>query len=144
MTGPEQAILKRIGDEGCYLLSLKRAADRFNQGDCAFDILDLYDRMTKTRIDDKPIMEKDCYLNQAEIALAVMTGVKWKLTHEAADYKQVHGEIVVVRYEWKGINNTTSHFVLQLEDGSIYDPLGWSNTVANGKRVSTRVFRRVL
>jgi hypothetical protein len=148
MTGPEQAILKRIGDEGCYLMSLKRAADRFNSGDSTFDILDLYDRLTKTKIRENdrevPIMERDCYLNRAEIALAIMTGVKWSLTHEPAAYKASQGEIVIARYEWSGINHTTAHFVLDMEDGSIYDPLGWSNTVANGKRVSTRVFRRIL
>ena len=92
----------------------------------------------------KPIMDEDCYLNRAELALGVMTGVRWSLEHGTYDYKPRHGEIVIVRFEWKTINKTWSHFVLHLEDGTIYDPLGNSRTVLYGKAVSTRIFRRVL
>lgn len=144
----EQLKLKRMGDEGCYLISLKKGAEIFNHGDSTIDVLALYDLLTTTIIQSKngptPIMDEDCYLNRAELALGVMTGVRWSLEHGPYDYKPRHGEIVIVRFEWQTINKTWSHFVLVLEDGSIYDPLGWSNTVANGKRVSTRIFRRIL
>ena len=148
MNGPEQLKLKRMGDEGCYLIDLKKGADIFNHGDNTVDILALYDLLTTTIIQSKdgpkPIMDEDCYLNYAALALGVMTGVRWSLEHGPADYKPRHGEIVIVRYAWKEINKVWSHFVLHLEDGTIYDPLGNSRTVLYGKAVSTRIFRRVL
>ena len=70
----EQLKLKRMGDEGCYLLSLKKGAEIFNHNDSSIDILRLYDLLTTTIIQSKdgpkPIMDEDCYLNHAQIGRA--------------------------------------------------------------------------
>lgn len=127
---PVQKDFERIGAEGCYFLSLVKAAEEITGR-----YLDAY--QVYLRAIDMGYMKEDCYLQRPEMILAMMTGGVWTVTKEGPDYKARPGEVVVERYERKTTTETFAHFVLPA-----YDPYGDSRTRREGKKVSTRVFRR--
>lgn len=125
-----QKDLERIGAEGCYFLSIIKAAEEI-----IGRYVDAY--QVYIRALDMGHMKEDCYLVRPEAILSMITGGLWTVTKEAADYKSRPGEIVVERYERKTPSGDLAHFVLPH-----YDPYGDSRTRREGQLVSTRVFRR--
>jgi hypothetical protein len=134
---PRQAIMKIIGESGCYFLSLVRAAEIITQS--RIDAVNVYNLAVM-----RGYMKQDCFVLRPDMIMAVMTNQMWSIHKEGADYKTTHGEIVIHRYEWSTPRGLLAHFILALEDGTRYDPLGESQTVKNGKLVSMRVLRRIL
>lgn len=123
--------MKQIGETGCYFLCLVRIAEDITAN--RIDAVAVYLEATQ-----RQYMGTDCYLVRPERVLELMTGTRWTVSKEVKDYRPVHGEHEVLRYERKAIMQTVGHFVLPY-----YDPLGKSETVANGQLVSKRVFRPV-
>lgn len=125
-----QKDLERIGAEGCYFLSVVKAAEEI-----IGRYVDAY--QVYLRAIDMGHMKEDCYLVRPEAILSMITGGLWVVTKEGPDYKAKPGEVVVERYERKTTTGTLAHFVLP-----DYDPYGDSRTRREGNKVSTRVFRR--
>ena len=131
-----QAIAKTIGEKGCYYFSLLHIGDAENRA------LELYELTTATRPKNKPIMDKDCYINDPPALLKLAIGGEWAVRHELADYIPVEGEREILRFERVITGATLSHFVVGDGKGKVaYDPLGKSQTVRLGKLVSKRIVK---
>ena len=117
-----------LGDGGCYFISIICLGESIS-GEEVDDI-----RMYDIALSKKWI-EKDCYVRYPDSILSYITGKKWKVRKEPADYIPKAGEFVIERWEWKQTMKTLSHFKLPN-----YDPYGDSETVKNGNLVSKRIF----
>lgn len=116
-----------IGRWGCYLLCLIKASGK--NVDEALNYYRLF--LSKQWIDE------GCYVKNPVAILKYLTGkdysVKKSAIKEDAD--------VVIEY-WYNKATGLHHFVLRQKNGELFDPLGKSNTVANGKVESYRLFYR--
>ena len=128
-----QAVCRKIGESGCYFLSLLHIAK------AEYGALSLYQLAVS-----KGLMDEDCYVKDPAELLALACGGKWSVRHEVADYVTARNEIEILRYERKTVGTTYAHFVVGDGFGRVaYDPLGDSITVAKGKLVSKRIIRRL-
>lgn len=125
-----------LGQNGCYFFCLWKIITKYN-GYAYHDPLLLYDRCVY-----KGYLREDCWVENPAKILEDELGGKWEVRKEGPEYERQEGEIVVLRYERKSPMGAASHFVLQEEGGSIWDPLGESETVRTGYVQSKRVFRR--
>lgn len=116
-----------IGRYGCYMLCLIKAS-----GKNVDDALTYYRLFKNMRwIDD------ECYVKDPSSILSYLTNedysVKKSTIKENAD--------VVIEY-WYNKTTRLHHFVLRQKNGELWDPLGKSNTVANGEIESYRIFHK--
>lgn len=117
-----------LGEGGCYFLSIICLGESLVVKEV--DDIRMYDLALS-----KKWIEKDCYVWFPDKILSHITGKKFKVRHEKADYVPKAGEYVIERWEWKQTMKTLSHFKLPN-----YDPFGESETVKNGDLVSKRIF----
>lgn len=130
----KQAIAKKIGDEGCYFLSLVYIAEQEIKK--SIDIIDLYNTCVA-----KGWMKEDCYILDPAAILSYLIGKKTMFFKvDGTKFTPTKFERVISRYENNARGKLYSHFVVGCNGKVIYDPLGESNTVKNGKLVSYRVF----
>lgn len=131
---PRQKDFERIGKEGCYFLSIIRAAELI-----IGEYIDAYQTYVGA-LEDK-VIESNCFVNSPAALLSSLTGMRWSVRKETREYVQKPGEVVILRFERQDGMTTKGHFVLAGDDGSVeYDPYGVSETVASGSLVSKRVF----
>lgn len=128
-----QRLMKTLGEYGCYFLSLVRMAEGITQK--RIDAVDVYlDALEKKWTDGEVTM-----LDPSAI-LDYMTGIKFSVRKENADYQAKDGEYEVLLYT----NGAYNHFVLgDGNGGTAYDPLGDSRTAASGRITGKRIFARV-
>jgi hypothetical protein len=132
-----QKDFERIGATGCYFLSIVYIAEEVKAG--SIDIYQAYLQAIKDKI-----INDDCFVNDPAALLRMLTGVKWAVTKENANYQKALGEKVILRFERDAKPLPFGHFVVEGEHNKVeYDPYGESLTVRSGKIVSKRVFRRV-
>jgi len=128
-----QTIAKRIGDNGCYFLSILHLANRENEA------IGFYRQALAVGV-----MEDDCYILDPAKLLALVVGGKWVVLHKSADYATQSDEYEILRFERKATTKTYAHFVVGDGRGQVaYDPLDNSQTVALGKLISKRIFKRL-
>lgn len=134
--GSIQKFASKIGESGCYFLSIVRAGERIIGK--PVDIITLY-----VDANNAGILGTDCYVYDPPLLLEMITGTKWTVEKKPRDYKASPGEIVILRFERQTTMETVAHFVLAGEDGSVeYDPYGNSLTVSSGLLASKRILRR--
>jgi len=133
-----QRYMELIGSEGCYLLSLVRAAEILTLH--RIDAVWMYEEFQEQVTGGLKWVEEDCFMNRPDLVLGYMAGGRWSVAKGPADYIPLPGEVVVTRYERKTPSKTWGHFILTSPE--VYDPLGVSTTVSQGQPVSTRIFRR--
>ena len=128
-----QKMMKTLGEYGCYFLSLVKLAE--NLKGKRIDAIEAYiSAWEKKWADDDATM-----LNPAA-TLSEMSGIAFDVKKVESDYKAHPDEGEVLVFE----NGKYTHFVLGDGNGKVaYDPLGNSNTVANGKIIGKRIFFRV-
>ena len=128
-----QTIAKRLGDSGCYFLSILHLANRENEA------IGFFKQALSIGV-----MEDDCYILDPAKFLALVVGGKWSVSHQSADYATQSDEYEILRFERKATTKTYAHFVVGDGRGQVaYDPLDNSQTVAQGKLVSKRIFKRL-
>lgn len=90
-------------------------------------------------------MGDDCFILNPAMILHRLTGKGVEFRKEGADYICGPGEYEVNRWEWqKAPMVTVGHFVRGDGKGATtFDPYGNSQTCANGKLVSKRIFKVV-
>jgi hypothetical protein len=128
-----QSIARRIADSGCYFLSILHLANRENEAIGFFrQALSI------------GVMQDDCYILDPAKLLALVAGGKWSVSHQGAEYQTANDEYEILRFERKATTKTYAHFVVGDGRGQVaYDPLDTSQTVAQGKLVSKRIFKRL-
>lgn len=133
-----QTIAKTIGEKGCYYFSILHIIKSEEEA------LSFYNTLTAWRPGrDKPIMDKDCFINDPAALLKLVDGGEWDIRYEPAEYMPVDGEFEILRFERVITGATLSHFVVGDGKGKVaYDPLGNSQTVRLGKLVSKRIAKR--
>jgi hypothetical protein len=137
MTEARQKVMARIGKDGCYFLSIIRAAERITGQ--RIDAVKVY-----LNAIDRKWMEADCYVVDPAALLESLTDKPWKVRHDSVTHRPAGNEIMIMRYELKSTGITYSHFVLCDHTGQVeYDPYGASSTVRDGKPVSSRIFSHV-
>lgn len=138
---PLQIVCKNIGISGCYFLCICKVAELII--DKVVNVPEIYTKATKTNVYGQPIMDDDCYMNNPEALLEIVTNKKITLWKEFdLSYIPKENEYIIGCYEWDDTMETYYHFVLLNTDKMVeYDPYGFSKTVKNGKLVSLRVIR---
>lgn len=131
-----QSFAKSMGDYGCYFLCLcniakkatgkdvnifKAAEHCISQGGILFD----YNNYANS---------DNFYMSNPALCLEIMTGKKWSVRHDKADYKAKNTREYVV--ELWSTNGKTGHFAMT-KDG--FNSLEHSHCVDSGKIISTRV-----
>lgn len=143
MTAGIQRVAALIGKAGCYFLCILRLAEK--QLDRSLDVFHCYLLALTCGL-----MKENCYVEQPGKLLGMVSGGDWRVL-KAGDgldsagrpydlplsYELQPGELEIERWEVPGAEE--GHFILP--DG--WDPYGQSATVAHGKRVSRRIFRRI-
>lgn len=125
-----------IGQDGCYFLSIVKAAECLTTKE--INPIAAYNLALKNRW-----MRDDCFMWSPEKLLSHLTGITWTCEKVDGVYRGTDKDVIIHRYEVVEGRKTIAHFVLANADGSLnYDPYGKSNTVQNGRVVSSRVFRR--
>ena len=134
-----QVKAEKIGRWGCYFLSIIRAAE-IEKCDF-FDVIKTYDILIQLLL-----MREDCFILNPAGIMTLLTGKQFRARHDKADYKPKDNEYLIQRYELETAPMTIqSHFVLADKEGRVmYDPMGTSRTVREGRLVSTRVLERVI
>ena len=128
-----QSIAKRLGESGCYFLSLLRLAKVENAA------IGIYRQAVQLKI-----MEEDCYVIDPARVLSLATGGAWEVRHAPPEYLPGKDEWEILRYERKTTTATYAHFVVGDGRGQVaYDPLDNSQTVASGKLISKRIIKRI-
>jgi hypothetical protein len=133
-----QAKAERIGRWGCYFLSILRAAEIET---CRMiDVIRAYDEMVSALV-----MRDNCFILDPGAIMTLLTSKQYRGRHDRADYRPKDNEYLIQRYELETAPMTVqAHFVLADKEGRVmYDPLGTSRTVKEGRLVSTRVLERV-
>ena len=128
-----QTIARRIGESGCYFLSLLHLANRDN------DAIGLYKQAIVVGV-----MDEDCYIKDPARLLSLIAGGTWRVVHQAAQYPTKSDELEILRFERKAAMKTYAHFVVGDGRGQVaYDPLDNAQTVAQGELVSKRIIKRL-
>ena len=128
-----QSICKKIGDSGCYFISLLKLVN------CDYAAIGLYQKALAAKI-----IDEDCFVQDPAGLLALAAGGQWDVRHESANYQTKRNEWEILRFERKEATITYAHFVVGDGFGRVaYDPLDDSRTVAEGKLVSKRIITRL-
>ena len=137
MSEPRQAIMKAIGAEGCYLLSIVYIAEKILKE--RIDAVELY-----VAAEFAKVIQPDCFVNDPAKLMQMMVPGKWQVTKQPTTYNPGDDEYEITRYERSTPASVLTHFVVTGGNGSVvYDPLGDSFTVKLGKPVSKRIFRKL-
>ena len=128
-----QTFLAEAGEAGCYALCIIEIAERATAR--KFDTAYSLEAGVQAGMIHygAPSDGDNFFVRDPAGFLTLLTGVGWLVEKVAADYVPSLGEYVVDRWE----RGTIGHF--RLPD---WDSLIGSQTVANGKIASRRVFRR--
>lgn len=132
----EQLVAKKIGDSGCYFLSLVKVAETISKKNV--DIFRTYANALANNW-----IQEDLYIVNPDRLLKNLTG-KTCVTEKSTDlnYKPKENEYLIGCYERKEVGRTFSHFVvLDSKKKVIYDPYGTSLTVKKGSLVSLRIIK---
>lgn len=137
MNEPRQKQMKQIGETGCYFLSIIHSAELATSK--ILDAIAIYNECLR-----KQWIGEDCFVNEPALIYGYLVGGSWECNKQPITYKPVYGDVVILRYERKTVMETFAHFVCgDINCNVEYDPLGKSNTVANGQLVSLRVISRI-
>lgn len=129
----KQWICTRLGNWGCYFLSIVYLAEKYLN--TTFDVVELYQKASENKWCDD-----DCYMVEPAAFLGYLIGKKVSVRHDDAGYKPKGNELEITRYELKETGVTYGHFVVTRNGELEYDPYGESKTRKKGKAVSTRIF----
>lgn len=135
---PRQLQMKKIGDQGCYLLTIVHIAEQVLQE--RLDAVKIYEDVLAAGL-----ITDDCYVKDSAGLLNSLVPVRYTcIKFDTLDQLPQDGDWEVLRYERPTPGVLYSHFVLGDGHGKVaWDPLGVSNTVAYGHLAARRVFRRV-
>jgi len=131
-----QKDLEKIAAEGCYFLSLLRAAENETG-----EYIDPY--ATYLKAVALHYMGDDCYITDPAALMQLVTGKRWAVSKESRSFQATANDIEILRFERVETSKTWAHFVLGDGQGAVeYDPYGDSKTVRSGALISKRIFRR--
>ena len=135
-----QTFLSEAGESACYALSILKIANKITGK--YFPVVEtLSDCIAKKFIHfnmANPNDDDNFFVSNPDKMLSHLTGIKWSVSKESADYQLKVDEWLVQRWERVRTGVTTGHF--RLPD---WDSIINSQTVKYGKVVSTRIFRKV-
>jgi len=138
MNEPRQAQFLKIGNDGCYFLSILHLAENFTG-----TYIDAYQAYLQA-IRAKQLLE-NCFVRDPAALMHKLTDFDWVVIKQDLTYELMPGELEITRYE-KNVSptQTLTHFVVTDGRGKIiYDPMGGSPLDSSWKPISLRIFRRV-
>jgi hypothetical protein len=130
-----QDIIKTIGDEGCYALTLCRIGELSGGGgtDMGKSVDDIERAVLSGYLsDDMTVLDAAGFLRQ-------LTLMKWTKDYKDASYKPVNGDYLIA--EWFNQRTGKTHFTLEYPEK--WNSLRDSVTVREGKIRSYRLCRIV-
>lgn len=128
-----QTIAKRLGESGCYFISLLRLVKSENIA------ISLYRQALH-----EGFIDADCFVRDPAGVLRLAAGGRWSVRHEDAEYQPKSDELEILRFERQTTGATLAHFVVGDGKGGVaYDPLDLSQTVVQGRLVSKRIVKRL-
>lgn len=136
-----QTICRRLGETGCYLLSIHEAARRLDPVSTP-DPIATYEHARAMGW-----IREDCFVLRPDLVIGWLTGQRWIVEHRPVEYRADVDEIEILRLERRGTLRTDAHFVLGDGAGNLmWDPEGMRQLDYVGRGwevVSKRIFRRV-
>jgi hypothetical protein len=139
MNEPRQEIMLALGEGGCYFLSLVHIGESLH-GDRRIDAVEKFLEAQKLNL-----CRPDCYILDPAGIMKLLYDAHWYYHKEDAGYHPLACEFEILRYEHPTPKVIYSHFVVgDGKDGVAYDPLGESETVAQGTLQSKRILRLVI
>ena len=128
-----QHVMKHLGDEGCYFLSLLHVAERVSGKD-----IDPARAYVACR--DEGLIRVDCFVNDPPEVLARYAGGGWTVRKEPANYQCLKDEIEILYFERVSPGVIYPHFVVGDGNGKVlWDPWKGSLTVSAGQLKSKRI-----
>lgn len=135
-----QRTLRRLGESGCYLISVHELARRLDPVNTP-DIVTTYEYSVA-----RGWVREDCFVIRPDLVIEWLTGLPWVVEHQSLSYTTGAQEYEILRLEKKTTLRTDAHFVLGDGAGNLYwDPEGLTQTdyIRGGWTfVSKRIFRR--
>lgn len=140
-----QEIARRIGESGCYALCLMHVGETATGKTVdPIRIVAAAMKTPSTEMPGKMILTGDLFVNSPKNLISFSVGGKWDVRHETADYRAKPDEREIMRFERVDGAKTYSHFVVGDGLGRVlWNPLGESRTVREGKLISKRIIRKV-
>ena len=125
-----------IKQYGCYYFCLLYLANKYANAQLSAARINgsLYFKLVQ-----EGAMTTGCYINSPDTVLRVL-GLHARYTgvHESPEYQCAEDECEVLRFEY----GKQSHFVVGDGRGNVaFDPMGVSQTVAEGRLMSKRIFK---
>lgn len=121
-----QGKAEKIGESGCYLLSLLYVTDRLD------DVFVCY-----TKFLEKGFIDEDCFIKDPSSIMKALTGDKYTVK-KSSTFDPKADFIIAYYYNPK---TKYHHFVVHNKENKLeYDSFGLSNTVKNGYVESYRLF----
>lgn len=139
-----QTFFVEAGEASCYAIALVDIAEEITgtSRDIVKTFMDAVDKGFIHYNWSDPSDGRNFFVENPSAFLSWMTGQKWDVSHDVANYVPRPGEFIINRWELTvvkaGKTEVHAHFRRPAKDSLFY-----SNCVANGSVVSTRVCRRV-
>ena len=139
-----QTFFEQAGEACCYAIALADIAEDItgNRLDVVRTFMDAIDKGFIHYNWNNPEDQRNFFVEDPSAYLSWMTGQKWEVVKDAANYLPQPGEFIINRWEYTNMSTGKAvvygHFRRPDKDS-----LFFSNCVTKGSVVSTRVCRRV-
>jgi hypothetical protein len=129
---------KRIGESGCYFLSILKQAGRVPGAypeALGYSLALYFDAI------DRGWLDEDCLVIDGGALFSRVAGCLWKVKKEGKEYSVQPGELEILRFEVQKTGITYTHFVVGDGKGNVeWDPWPRSLTVKNGQLMGKRIY----
>ena len=131
-----QRLFSTIGDYGCFALCIVEAGQPGCPPRTAIDMI-IRGQLLK-------YLDAEISVLKQELFMELCAGGQWNYEKKPAFYVPAKDETCIE--QWAYTNPKSGyheHFALRRPDGTLFDTLGNSETLKQGKCISKRIFRRL-
>ena len=131
-----QRFFASLGSDGCFAICI---AEGGKPGRPARDMVELAIQGQQFRY-----LRSDMLVLKQAAFMGLCAGGQWTHTVELASYQPNIDEICIEKWAYTDADGDKhEHFALRLDDGTLWDPLGNSETLKQGRCIEKRIFRRL-
>lgn len=131
-----QAVMKILGEYGCYYLSVIHLAEEITNK--RIDAVEFFVKALRNKW-----LDNEATMLMPNTILGSLTNAEFDVIITDAAYQAEDSEYEILLFKNETAKGTYRHFVLGNGKGQVaYDPLGNSNAVAQGALAEKRIFRR--
>jgi len=137
MTAGIQRLFAAIGESGCFALCIVEAGQPGCPPHTAVDMV-IRGQVLK-------YLDADMTVRKQELFMEMCAGGEWNYRPEKATYIPLPSEISIEKWAYTHPKSGYhEHFAWRRQDGTLWDSLGNSETLKQGKCIDKRIFRRIV